>query len=170
MIIAPAKQMKVDTDTFPCPDLPVFLDRSELLKDHLNSLSFKEQKKLWACNNKIAAENHERFAHMDLRHNLTPALLAYDGIQYTYMAPSVFENAYFGYVQEHLRILSGFYGVLKPMDSVVPYRLEMQAKTSPIGCKNLYEFWGDLLYREVLPDDRSVAQRCSGASCALDAE
>jgi len=44
MIIAPAKQMKVDTDTFPCSDLPVFLDRAELLKDHLNSLSFEEQK------------------------------------------------------------------------------------------------------------------------------
>ena len=58
IIIAPAKQMKVDTDTFPCPDLPVFLDRAELLKDHLNSLSFEEQKNLWACNDKIAAENH----------------------------------------------------------------------------------------------------------------
>ena len=161
MIIAPAKQMKVDTDTFPCPDLPVFLDRAELLKDHLNSLSFEEQKKLWACNDKIAAENHERFAHMDLRHHLTPALLAYDGIQYTYMAPSVFESAYFGYVQEHLRILSGYYGVLKPMDGVVPYRLEMQAKATPIGCKNLYEFWGDSLYREVLPDDRIIINLAS---------
>ena len=48
MIIAPAKQMKVDADTFPCFDLPEFLDRAELLKDHLNSLSFEEQKKLWA--------------------------------------------------------------------------------------------------------------------------
>ena len=62
---------------------------------------------------------------MDLQKNLTPALLAYDGIQYTYMAPAVFEDGQYDYVQEHLRILSGFYGVVKPMDGVVPYRLEM---------------------------------------------
>ena len=120
LIISPAKQMKVDTDTLPCADLPQFVDRAEVLKDYLSSLSYDEQKKLWACNDKIASENRERFAHMDLRHSLTPALLAYDGIQYTYMAPSVFESGYFDYVQEHLRILSGFYGVLRPLDGVVP--------------------------------------------------
>ena len=161
IIIAPAKQMRVDTDTLACSDLPIFLDQTEELKDYLNSLSFEEQKKLWACNDRIAAENHERFAHMDLRSCLTPALLAYDGIQYTYMAPSVFENAYFDYVQAHLRILSGFYGVLKPMDGVTPYRLEMQAKASVNGSKNLYDFWGDRLYREILPDDRTIINLAS---------
>lgn len=161
LIISPAKQMKVDTDTLACSDLPVFLDKAELLKEYLNSLSFEEQKKLWACNDKIAAENHERFARMDLRHNLTPALLAYDGIQYTYMAPSVFESRYFDYVQAHLRILSGFYGVLRPMDGVVPYRLEMQAKASVNGCQNLYDFWGNSLYREVLQEDRTIINLAS---------
>lgn len=76
----------------------------------------------------------------------------YDGIQYTYMAPIVFEDGHYDYVQEHLRILSGFYGVVKPMDGVVPYRLEMQAKAAVDGCKNLYDFWGDDLYREVVDD------------------
>ncbi len=161
LIISPAKQMKVDADTLACSDLPVFLDKAEVLKAYLNSLSFEEQKKLWACNDKIAAENHERFARMDLRRNLTPALLAYDGIQYTYMAPSVFENRYFDYVQAHLRILSGFYGVLRPMDGVVPYRLEMQAKAAVNGCQNLYDFWGDLLYREVLQEDRTIINLAS---------
>lgn len=63
-----------------------------------------------------AKQNAARFANMDLKSSLTPALLAYDGIQYTYMAPAVFEDGQVTYVQEHLRILSGFYGVLKPMD------------------------------------------------------
>lgn len=161
LIIAPAKQMKVDTDTLSVMDLPVFSDRAEVLKDYLNSLSFDEQKKLWACNDKIAAENHERFERMELRGQLTPAILAYDGIQYTYMASSVFTYEYFDYVQEHLRILSGFYGVLKPLDGVVPYRLEMQAKVSLNGCKNLYEFWGDTLYHEVLPKDRVIINLAS---------
>ena len=161
MIISPAKQMREDTDTLACPDLPVFLEKAAVLKDYLNGLSYDEQKKLWACNDKIAAQNRERFADMDLTHNLTPALLAYDGIQYTYMAPSVFEDKYFEYVQEHLRILSGFYGVLKPLDGVTPYRLEMQAKLGIDGCCNLYDFWGDSLYREVLAEDRVIINLAS---------
>ena len=95
-----------------------------------------------ACNDKIASQNAVRFAHMDLRQNLTPALLSYDGIQYTYMAPAVFEDCQYDYVQDHLRILDGFYGVVKPMDGVVSYRLEMQAKASVSGCKHPSDFWG----------------------------
>ena len=125
IIISPAKQMRVDTDAFICSMLPVFMEKTEILMQWIQSLSYEEQKKLWACNDKIARQNAERFAHMDLQKNLTPALLAYDGIQYTYMAPAVFEDGQYDYVQEHLRILSGFYGVVKPMDGVVPYRLEM---------------------------------------------
>jgi len=133
IIIAPAKQMKEDTDTLPCTELPVFIDKAEQLKNYVNSLSYDEQKKLWACSDKIAQENRERFAEMDLRKRLTPAILAYDGIQYTYMAPDVFEQRYFDYVQEHVRILSGFYGSVRPLDGVVPYRLEMQAKANVDG-------------------------------------
>lgn len=98
---------------------------------------------------------------MDLRKNLTPALLAYDGIQYTYMAPAVFEDGQYDYVQEHLRILSGFYGVVRPMDGVVPYRLEMQARAAVAGHKNLYDFWGEDLYREVMDDSRVLINLAS---------
>ena len=96
-----------------------------------------------------------------MRKRLTPAILAYDGIQYTYMAPDVFEQQYFDYVQEHVRILSGFYGSVKPLDGVVSYRLEMQAKAKIDGCKNLYEFWCDSLYREVLPEGRIIINLAS---------
>ena len=85
---------------------------------------------------------------MDLRRNLTPAVIAYEGIQYQYMAPAVCGGAETEYIREHLRILSGFYGVLRPFDGVSPYRLEMQAKASDAG--DLYRFWGDKLYREVI--------------------
>ncbi|MDD6362839.1 MAG: YaaA family protein [Lachnospiraceae bacterium] len=116
IIISPAKQMRTDTDTIACTETPVFLEKTAILKDWISGLSFDEQKKLWVCNDKIAKQNAARFAGMDLKSSLTPALLAYDGIQYTYMAPAVFEDGQVTYVQEHLRILSGFYGVLKPMD------------------------------------------------------
>ena len=65
------------------------------------------------------------------------------------MAPTVFEDGHFEYIQEHLRILSAFYGVLKPMDGVTPYRLEMKAKATIGNEKNLYEYWGDMLYKGV---------------------
>jgi cytoplasmic iron level regulating protein YaaA (DUF328/UPF0246 family) len=153
--------MRVDTDTFACSTLPVFMEKTEILMRWIQGLSYEEQKKLWACNDKIASQNAERFAHMDLRQNLTPALLSYDGIQYTYMAPAVFEDGQYDYVQNHLRILSGFYGVVKPMDGVVPYRLEMQAKASVSSCKNLYDFWGASLYREVIDDSRIIVNLAS---------
>jgi len=161
IIISPAKQMRVDTDAFACTEVPAFMHKTERLMNWIRDLSYEQQKKLWNCNDKIAEENAERFAHMDLRKNLTPAILSYDGIQYTYMAPSVLEYDQYDYMQEHLRILSGFYGVVKPMDGVVPYRLEMQARIFMDGYKNLYDFWGDDLYHEVMDASRILINLAS---------
>ena len=150
IIISPAKKMVTDPGApQPC-DLPTFLHDAETLKCWINALTYREQKALWRCSDAIARKSADRFAHMDLTSGLTPALLAYDGIQYSYMAPTVFEDEQLAYVQSHLRILSGFYGVLRPMDGVVPYRLEMQAKAAVNGSKNLYEYWGRRLYDAVM--------------------
>lgn len=161
IILSPAKKMNVDTDTIAPVGAPVFLSDAERIMQWIRGLSYAEAKKLWACNDKIAELNYRRFADMDLRRNLTPALLSYEGIAFQYMAPSVFEDGQFAYVQEHLRILSGFYGVLRPMDGVVPYRLEMQAKAGIDGTKNLYEYWGDRLYQEVLDSSRVIVNLAS---------
>lgn len=146
IIISPAKKMNVDTDTLAPSGLPVFLEETEQLMEWMRRLSLAEAKALWKCNDRIAEQNYRRFQEMDLRRNLTSAVIAYEGIQYQYMAPAVFGGAETEYIREHLRILSGFYGVLKPFDGVVPYRLEMQAKASEAG--DLYRFWGEKLYRE----------------------
>ncbi len=142
IIISPAKKMKVDTDSFACPSLPRFLPQTERLYERLRALSEEELKALWKCNDQIVKQNVERLQTMDLRRNLTPAILAYEGIQYQYMAPNVFQRTELDYVQEHLRILSGFYGLLRPFDGVTPYRLEMQAKLSTEKGKDLYDYWG----------------------------
>ena len=161
IIISPAKQMRTDTDSFACDALPVLLNKTGILLDWIRGLTYEQQKDLWNCNDKIARQNAGRFAHMDLYRDLTPAILAYDGIQYTYMAPAVFEDGEYDYVQDHLRILSGFYGVVKPMDGVVPYRLEMQARAAVAGCKNLYEFWGADIYCEVMDESRILVDLAS---------
>ena len=161
IIISPAKKMNIDTDIFQPAGYPPFLEETEVLAVWIRGLSFKEAQNLWRCNEKIARLNFERFQKMDLRKNLTPALISYEGIQYQYMAPKIFTQTEWEYAQSHLRILSGFYGVLRPLDGVVPYRLEMQAKAEVNGMKNLYEFWGDRLYREVRSEDGIILNLAS---------
>lgn len=161
IIISPAKKMKVDTDSFSCKNLPVFLLKSEEISKELQSMSEEELKKLWKCNDQIAKVNIGRLQRMDLYHHLTPAVLAYEGIQYQYMAPGVFTEKALSYVQEHLRILSGFYGILKPFDGVTPYRLEMQAKLRVGEAKDLYTYWGDSIAKALYEETDCIINLAS---------
>lgn len=161
IMISSAKKMNVDTDSLPWRDLPAFLPQTEELCCKLRSMSYNELKKLWKCNDQIAALNVDRLQHMDLHSQLTPAILSYEGIQYQYMAPGVFTDQEFAYVQKHLRILSGFYGILKPFDGVTPYRLEMQAKLRIGECKDLYAYWGDSLTATLLADTDCIVNLAS---------
>lgn len=161
MILSPAKKMNEDPDTLEYTELPVYLEQAEEIMRWLQRRSYEELKKLWKCNDSIAQQNFKRLEGMDLQGRLTPAVLSYEGIAYQYMAPSVFEENQLAYIQKHLRILSAFYGVLKPMDGVKPYRLEMQAKVAVAGYKNLYELWGDRLYRSVRDKDGIIINLAS---------
>ena len=158
IIISPAKKMNVDTDSLPYRDKPVFLSQAEQIALALQGMSREELRQLWKCNDSILAENIERLSHLDLNSRLTPALLAYEGVQYRYMAPRVFTNQEFDYVQKHLRIISGFYGVLKPFDGVTPYRLEMQAKLNLCETNNLYSYWGENISNHI----------CSETDCIIN--
>lgn len=161
IILSPAKKMNTDPDIMAPAGLPVFLDQTRVILKWLREKTEEELQTLWGCNDKIAAQNVERLRHMDLEQGLTPAVLSYEGIAYQYMAPAVFETTQYAYVQEHLRILSAFYGVLRPMDGVTPYRLEMQAKASVDGAKDLYGFWGKRLYDQVMDSSRIVINLAS---------
>lgn len=161
IIISPAKKMNVDTDSFVADRMPEFLEDAGILMNALKSMTFKEVKALWQCNDKLAELNYERLKNMNLERAMTPALMAYEGLQYQHMAPGVFTEEALSYVTEHLRILSGFYGILRPFDKVTPYRLEMQAKLSVKGCKDLYDFWGERLYKSLLDDDRIIINLAS---------
>lgn len=161
LLISPAKKMRVDRDFLPPGSTPVLADQSELLLEELRKLSYPQLKKLLACNDALAQEAFQRFQEMDLSKGETLALLAYDGIQYKYMAPGLFTQNQLEYVKEHLRILSGFYGVLRPFDGVEPYRLEMQAKLATPRGKNLYQFWGDTLAEQLLREDNELVNLAS---------
>lgn len=154
IIISPAKKMRILEDYSCQLSAPVFQEKAGQLHTALRNLSFEELKKLWNCSEKLAVQNYERLHAWVPGRHLTPALLAYEGIQYQYMAPHIFSESQWTYAEEHLRILSGFYGILRPTDGVIPYRLEMQAKLAPVrkafgSVNSLYEYWGDSIYRHL---------------------
>ena len=161
IILSPAKKMNIVPDMLEYTGLPEYLPQTEEILHWLQSKSYAELKDLWQCNDKIAEQNYMHLKSMNLHKQLTPAILSYEGIAYQYMAPLVFEDKQFDYVQEHLRILSGFYGILKPMDGVVPYRLEMQAKAFIDGHKNLYDLWGSRIYESVRDKDGVIINLAS---------
>lgn len=161
IIISPAKKMRTDTDDLACRQMPQFLSETEALLGLLRKLNYEEVKSLWKCNDSIAALNVERIGRMDLTRQLTPALFSYEGLQYQHMAPAIFQTEELEYVEEHLRILSGFYGMLRPMDGVVPYRLEMQAKLAGPGFGSLYKFWGRRLADQLLSESGCILNLAS---------
>ena len=161
IILSPTKKMITDTDSIAPVGLPELLDKTTEILSWLQGKSNEELKAIWKCNDKIAEQNFHRLEYMDIYHMLTPAVLSYEGIAFQYMAPSVFEDRQFEYIQDRLRILSAFYGVLKPMDGVTPYRLEMQAKIGIGDARNLYEYWGDILYASVIDNSRIIINLAS---------
>ena len=161
IIISPAKKMKIDTESLPWTSLPVFLEKTGEICSELKQLSYQQLKTLWKCNDAIAKLNAERLNTMDLEKRLTPAILAYEGIQYQYMAPGVFSDSAYLYIQNNLRIISGFYGILRPFDGVTPYRLEMQAKLQIGDKKDLYEYWDDYIAEDLFSETDCVINLAS---------
>ena len=92
IILSPAKKMNMVPDRLAPSCLPDFLDQTEEILVWLRDRSYEELKALWKCNDKIVQQNIVRLEQMELRSQLTPAVLAYEGIAYQYMAPSVLKT------------------------------------------------------------------------------
>lgn len=160
IIISPAKKMRIDKE-LEYNKIPQLINETEVLLSYLKGLSYEELKSIWKCNDKIANQNYERVQKMDLYHNLTPAILSYEGIQYQYMAPEVFQTQEFAYIEKHLRIMSGFYGMLRPFDGVTPYRLEMQANLKGSKLSSLYEYWKKKLAEQLFSESNCIVNLAS---------
>ena len=168
VIISPAKQMRADSDAFTPRDIPPFPDKTDQSLRALRAIERDQGPRrlqaLWGVSDRLLAENIERlhaFAPiMDagglddpaLARLVAPAIFSYVGIQYQNMAPGVLDDRALAWLQQHLWILSGLYGCVRPFDAVQPYRLEMGAKLAVGDAKNLYTFWGDALARAVCGD------------------
>ena len=151
-------------------DLPRFLRQTQKLMGHIQSLTPAQAKAMWKCSDAIAGENYDRFSKMDLHRNLMPAILAYNGIQYTHICPGAFTVQMLDYIQKHLRILSGFYGILRPFDGIRAYRLEMGAKINMGIYTNLYQFWGGKIAQSLFVEDKTIINLASAeySRCVQD--
>ncbi|MFY9178905.1 MAG: peroxide stress protein YaaA [Venatoribacter sp.] len=146
-LLSPAKTLDFDTP-FVSDKLsqPVFLDQSALLIDELKQLSPDAVGKLMKLSSSLAQLNAGRFQAWQLPFtpaNAKAALLAFKGDVYQGLNAETFNQSQLAFAQTHLRILSGLYGVLKPLDLIQAYRLEMGTGFANQRGKNLYEFWGE---------------------------
>ena len=154
VLISPAKTLDFET---PAPiqrfSQPEFLADTERLVKQLRQLSAPEISTLMKISDKLGELNSDRFKTWQPTFDDTKAkqaLLAFQGDVYQGMQIDRFEPEDFDFAQEHLRILSGLYGVLRPLDLIQPYRLEMgtkltHAKLQDLSANTLYEFWADKL-------------------------
>ena len=146
-LISPSKTLNFD-DNNSCnlnTDCRLINHTSELHKILVN-FSINDLKDLMNVSDKIAELNYNRFKHWEepsKSDSSKQAIYAFKGDVYSGLdAESISENK-FDFLQENLRIISGFYGLLRPFDKILPYRLEMGTKLSNSRGNNLYEFWGD---------------------------
>jgi uncharacterized protein len=146
-IISPAKTLDFETPwKLKNISQPEFLHESQLLIDQLQKLPAAKVGELMSISEKLAILNVERFLNWHLpftTENAKPAILAFRGDVYTGLDADSFSTKDLNFAQKHLRILSGLYGVLRPLDLIQAYRLEMGTMFQNSRGKNLYEFWGD---------------------------
>jgi hypothetical protein len=147
MVISPSKTL--DFETRPATakhSLPVFAEASETLVETLRKYSLEELSELMGISSRLAELNHRRFAEWALPftpENAKAAVLAFKGDVYEGLQAESFSAEEFQFAQSHLRILSGLYGVLRPLDLIQAYRLEMGTRLPTQSGKDLYQFWGD---------------------------
>jgi uncharacterized protein len=149
LVISPAKNLDFETPAVTqSASQPRYLDQSKVLIDQLQQLSVQDVASLMKLSDKLAGLNLARFQSWSTPFNVDnakQAILAFNGDVYTGLDAATLDEAGFAFAQKHLRILSGLYGVLKPLDYIKPYRLEMGTKLTNAKGKDLYDFWGDQL-------------------------
>ncbi len=147
IVISPAKTLDFDTSaTTQEYTQPDFLADSEILIDELRKLEPDQISTLMSISPKLAILNSNRYfawQHPFPMTNAKQAILAFKGDVYTGLDADTMTVAELSFAQDHLRILSGLYGVLRPLDLMQPYRLEMGTHFKNPRGNNLYEFWGD---------------------------
>ena len=167
VVISPAKQMRTAQDAFDVWGIPPFAHQTARLHQALLGVEREDGaaglQALWNVSDRLLTTcldtlhefmpvlSDSDLADPDFARRISPAVMSYHGIQYQSMAPEVMDSAQLAWLQDHLWILSGLYGCVRPFHAVEPYRLEMGAKLAVDDARDLYAFWGDKLARAIAP-------------------
>ena len=144
LIISPSKTQDSRCPPYPHFTVPFMLEQSQKLIDELKEFNPQQIAELMGVSDKLAQQNWKRFQDFtvpfDLK-NAKQALLTFKGDVFSPIDVEAYTDEDFSFAQDHVRILSGLYGILRPLDLIQPYRLEMGIKSGFANAKNLYEFW-----------------------------
>ena len=142
VVLSPAKKMDMKEAPGPAPSTPQFAQEARELAAVARGLSVDDLQKLMKISDTLARLNAERFAAFGTMAR-KPAALAFAGDTYKGLEAASLDPDEMRWAQDHLRILSGLYGVLRPLDAIEPYRLEMGSRLATGRGRTLYDFWGD---------------------------
>ncbi len=148
ILLSPSKGQNFDVTDVDKHSQPQLLSQSEQLMAELKKKQPSEIKSLMSVSDRLAELNHTRFQRFKTPFKLgeaKQAVLAFQGDVYSGLKAEEMNADDLAFAQNHLRILSGLYGYLKPLDLIMPYRLEMKTKLAVGKHENLYQFWGDTL-------------------------
>ncbi len=152
IVVSPAKRLDM-TDTSHLPaSMPLLQDAANELAGYARNLSMANLQKLMKLSDNLAKLNADRFANFadaSTPKNAKQAALIFAGDTYTGLEAASLSPEEMDWAQDHLRILSGLYGALRPRDLIQPYRLEMGSRLKTKRGKNLYEFWGDTIAKSL---------------------
>lgn len=145
-LISPAKKLEFKVENIPAKaSLPLFLNDTEELLQICKNLTKSDLKNLMSISDALAELNISRFKNFDINHteqNSKPALYAFKGDVYSKIEVSKYQATDLNFAQDHISILSGLYGILRPLDYIQPYRLEMGTSLHTKRGEDLYDFWG----------------------------
>ena len=161
-ILSPAKSLDYENEGFKATASPSFNMKSLQLISILKEKNIDDLRNLMHISEKLATENYDRYQNFSTRYttkNSKAAISAFVGDVYVgFDAQNLSQND-IDYANDHVRILSGLYGILKPLDKMQPYRLEMGTKLSNNEGKNLYEFWGNHITKQLNKDLKNIGSR-----------
>lgn len=152
ILLSPAKTLDFKPTSITTHTLPSFLEESKKLVRIMKKKSVNELRQLMSISESLASLNHERYRQFHFPftpENAKQAMLAFKGDVYVGLEADTLDESDLAYAQDHVAILSGLYGMLRPLDLIQPYRLEMGVRLAHGKYVNLYEFWNTKLTRHV---------------------
>ena len=165
-VLSPAKQMlPAVRESLPVSQ-PVFLQQAGILQKELSRFSPWELEALLKINPELAMKAYTNYQNFSLENTGPPAILSYHGLSYQHLHSQDLSDESLLFADRRLRILSAFYGLLRPLDSLQPYRLEFLCRFKP-DQKSLYAFWGDLVARQLSQTTDTVINLASAEYAKL---